>query len=275
MPDAALARPDLRVLLAPDDAPARTGEVLRPDDAEKELRALHAHPAPDGRPWVRANMVATLDGAAAGPDGRSGSINGPADLRVFTALRSQADVVLVGAGTARAERYDVPRLGPALRQAREREGRAPRPQLAVVTTTGNLPDALLCDTPTPWVLTTSRAAHLGRLRSLLGDDHVLVLDGGTPDADAGPVVDLAAGLRALADAGLPRVLAEGGPSLLGALARAHLLDELFLTVAPVLVAGDALRAATGPLLDPVTRLEPLSLLLGDGMLLGRWRVLRG
>ncbi|HZP16029.1 MAG TPA: dihydrofolate reductase family protein [Nocardioides sp.] len=56
-------------------------------------------------PWVRANFVSTVDGAAQGPDGRSGTINNEADVALFQQLRSTADVILVGAGTARTEKY--------------------------------------------------------------------------------------------------------------------------------------------------------------------------
>src|SRR5665648_1069207 len=101
------ATPTLEVLL-PAGLPA-----IRPDDAEMALAALFAEPR---TPWLRANMIATLDGAATGADHRSGSINDPADLRVFRALRALADVVLVGAGTVRAEGYRAPRppgVGPA------------------------------------------------------------------------------------------------------------------------------------------------------------------
>ncbi|MEZ5114394.1 MAG: dihydrofolate reductase family protein [Nocardioidaceae bacterium] len=64
-----------------------------------------AYPWPDSGPWVRAMMVTTLDGAAAGPDGLSGSISSAADQMVFNAVRRFADCVLVGSGTLRAEEY--------------------------------------------------------------------------------------------------------------------------------------------------------------------------
>ena len=92
-----------------------TGPLL-PDDAEAALTHLYRYP---GRPWLRANMISSLDGAATGPDGLTGSINGPADLRVFTTLRALADVVVVGAGTVRAEGYGQPRVPSALRPARQ------------------------------------------------------------------------------------------------------------------------------------------------------------
>lgn len=237
----------------------RPGSSLPPDPGENELADLVSTGRPAG-PWVSANMITTLDGAAHGRDGRSGSINGPADLRVFTVLRALADVVLVGAGTARAEGYRAPRTPQRLRAVRAARTGAPDPALAVVTRTGDLSPALLGDAPPPWVFTTTRAPHLPRLRDHLPPERLHVADD----------VDLASALAALAAAGLPHVLTEGGPSLLAALVAQRLVDELFLTTAPVLVGGDALRPTAGPWLDPQVRATPVHLLHADGVLLGRW-----
>src|ERR1700722_18281627 len=92
-------------------------------DDDDFLARRYAYPAGDGtaaRPWVRANMVASVDGAAA-LEGRSGGLGGAADRKLFHVLRSLADVVLVGGGTARAEKYKPARLQvmvPALRAGR-------------------------------------------------------------------------------------------------------------------------------------------------------------
>src|SRR3954451_24835352 len=80
-----------------DELGGTTGE----DD---DFAALYRPPS---LPWLRVNMVSTLDGAANGESGKSGSINNEADKRVFHALRAQADAIMVGAGTARTERYGV------------------------------------------------------------------------------------------------------------------------------------------------------------------------
>ena len=82
-------------------------------------------------------MISTLDGAIT-LNGRSGMLGGPADRRVFQALRSLADVILVGAGTARAEAYGPVVLAPEVRELRERRGQAPVPPIALVTRSGNL-----------------------------------------------------------------------------------------------------------------------------------------
>ena len=249
----------LRVLWPAD----RAGQVVEPDDAEPVLADLYAYPGGSSR-WVRANMVSTLDGAASGGDGRSGSINTPADFRVFVLLRALADVVLAGAGTVRAEGYGLPRARPALAARRRSAGQDDAPLLAVVTRSGRVPtDQGLFGAERPTLVVTCRAAGdetLARLRDLAGDRHVIVAG----DED----VDVSAALDALGERGFRRVLCEGGPSLLGAVAAAGCLDELCLTWSPTLVGGDGPRVVHGP---PLTAPMTLAHLLhADDTLLGRW-----
>lgn len=230
-------RADLPVLDVLVPSPGR----LSPDPREDALAALYAYAPPArGRSSVRANMVASVDGAAWGPDHRSGSINDAADWRVFRVLRALADVVLVGAGTARAEGYtplDRPRGLSHLR---------PAPlELALVTRSGRVPDRLAGADRPPYVVTAPAGEDAAR--AVLPADRVLVV--GTDDR-----VDLAAGLDALAGRGLARVLAEGGPTLLGDLLRADLVDELCVTTTPTvvgrgpgrIVGGDADPGAAPP-----------------------------
>lgn len=252
--------PPLDVLLPLDRAGAR----LDPEPGEPALHDLYAHPAPrpGRRAAVRANMIATVDGSAQGPDGRSRSINGPADWRVFRVMRAVADVVLVGAGTARAEGYTPLPVPADLREARAARGQSPDLELALVTGSGALPAGLRGTARPPYVLTVAANPRLAGLRAELGEDRVLV----TGDQE----VDLGAALDALAARGLTRVLAEGGPRLLTDLVAAGLVDELCLTTSPLLVAGPGLRAVQGPeWLDPQPA-RPAHLLHHDGMLLGRW-----
>lgn len=250
--------PALDVLLTA--AGAAAGPIA-PDAGEVALTDLYA--CPPG-PWVRANMVATLDGSAVGPDGRSGSINGPADHRVFTLLRSLADVVLVGAGTVRAERYRAPRTPPGLVAARRSRGQADHPPLAVVTSRGDLPLDLLREEPEPWVFTVSHAPFLGHLRAHLAPGRLHVHEGD---------VDLRRVLSTLASAGLEHVLTEGGPRLLGGLLSAGAVDELCLTQSPLVVGGARpLVESVGPQTARTARLGHL--LHSDGFLLGRWLLAR-
>jgi len=232
---------------------------------DDDLAELYAYPADLDRPWVRANFVATLDGAASGPDGRSGSINNDADKRVFGLLRSLADVVLVGAGTARTEGYRPVRTREVWRDLRARMGLAPAPTLAIVSRSLNLPQALLepVEGGGPVLVVTSRQADVGRLaaaRDALGA-HAIVQAGED-------VVDLAGAVDQLGERGLPRVLCEGGPRLMSDLVAAGRLDELCLTVSPVVVGGDAPRITVGGPLDLQLRLGHV--VESRGVLLTRW-----
>lgn len=239
---------------------------LEPLAGEPELIGLFTADVPAGV-HVRANMVSSVDGAAAGADGQSGSINGSADWRVFRVLRALADVVLIGAGTARAEGYTALSVPDDLRAARAALGRPDALELAVVTT-GDLPDALLDGDRPPLVLTTGANPQLSALRARIGADRVIVT------ADSGHV-DARAAVAALADRGLTHVLAEGGPGLLAQLVDADVVDELCLTWSPQLVGGPVGRITNLPSwFAPPRALRPLHLLHADGVLLGRWRVAR-
>lgn len=243
---------------------SRSGERIDPSAGEPTLRALYAHPDPaaGSSTYVRATMVTTLDGAATGADRVSGSINGTADHRVFSVLRATADVVLVGAGTVRTEGYADVDLPAHLRAARADAGRRGL-DLAVVCGDGALPAHLTGAARPPYVLVAPGRSDLDALRAQVGADHVLVVG-------SGHTVDLVAGLEVLAGLGLVKVLAEGGPRLLGRLLGLRLVDELCLTTSPMVVGGPAPRVVDGaPWLGPVTA-SPAHLLHADGVLLGRW-----
>lgn len=199
-------------------------EPLPTDDAA--LALAYAHPLAAGRPYVRANMISSLDGSSTAA-GRSGGLGGDGDRRVFGALRAAADVVLVGAATVRDEDYGTPA----------------HPALAIVTR-GSIP-------------------RTDRLYPPSGAEPIVY-------SGHGESVDLRAVLDDLYARGHRRVLAEGGPGVLGALLAAGLVDELCLTVAPVLAGGDGRRIVTGPDL-PLDRWQR-RLVLGDdeGYLYTRW-----
>jgi riboflavin biosynthesis pyrimidine reductase len=217
----------------------------------------------DGRPAVRANMVASVDGAASA-DGRSGSLGGPVDKIVFAALRSLADVILVGAGTMRTERYGPARLDEAARRRRSEQGLPPVPPIAVLTASCRLDWQLPFFTQAeqrPLVVTVSSAEEDARGRASEVADVVLAGE---------RQVDMAQTLRALAERGHSNVLAEGGPRVLGQLADDGLLDELCLTLSPTLIAGDAGRIVTGDTLEPMRRLELRDILEADDYLFLRY-----
>jgi riboflavin biosynthesis pyrimidine reductase len=241
----------MRVLLTESGFPAPGTEL---DD--EALRKVYA--APPDRAWLRVNFVASLDGAGTGADGRSGSINTPADFRVFRLLRRLADVVLVGAGTVRTEGY------PALRD----EDLA-APVLAVVSRRGTLPPTVAAmRSPRGAALLVTRSGAgpraLREAREVLGEDNVIVA--------GGDEVDLAEARKALEDRGLKQILSEGGPSLFGTMLEAGVVDELDLTWAPTIVGGSQPRIVRAG--DLSVDLTPMALVEEDGTVLGRWRVSR-
>ncbi|HXV92450.1 MAG TPA: pyrimidine reductase family protein [Pseudonocardia sp.] len=219
------------------------------------LEDVYAYPTDLAAPYVRANFVASLDGAVS-VDGRSGGLGSAADRTVFGLLRELADVVLVGAGTVRTEDYRGAR--------RPTRGRDTPPPIAVVSGSAALePDSrLLTDTHVPPIVLTLPSAPQERRAALAaaGAD-VVVLDRLTPDAL----------LAELARRGLHRVLCEGGPTLVGGLQAADALDELCLTLAPLLAGGDAGRIAVGPAGTPPRPMELVSALHADDVLLLRYR----
>ncbi|MBM7819765.1 riboflavin biosynthesis pyrimidine reductase [Cellulosimicrobium cellulans] len=251
-PESAGGRTDL----PPLDVLLPAAEHLPPDPREERLAALYAYgPSARGAHVVRANMVASVDGAAWGPDHRSGSINDDADWRVFRVLRALADVVLVGAGTGRAEGYTALDRPRGLRHLHD----APL-ELAIVTRTGRVPEALARGDRPPLVLTGPAGAATAR-----GDvpaDRVLVVGqdaAGAPPQPGAAVdlaVDLTRGLAALADRGLARVLTEGGPTLLGDLLAADLVDELCVTTTPTVVGQGPGRIVAGAAPSGTTALPP-------------------
>jgi riboflavin biosynthesis pyrimidine reductase len=211
-----------------------------------DLKDLYA--APD-RPWLRVNMVATVDGAATGEDGTTRSINNEVDHQVFDLLRDLADAVVVGAGTVRAEKYAV--------------GRKP---LVVVSRTANVP-VTQRSAPQGKVLmaTVSGAPRLDEAREILGNENVLVLGSHR--------VDLARMKDELVLRGYRHLLSEGGPHLLRDLLDQGVADELDTTVVPLVVGGPHIRITDGPPLD--VPLDLHTLIEAEGTLLSRWFVARG
>jgi riboflavin biosynthesis pyrimidine reductase len=215
------------------------------------------------RGWLRANMVASADGAVT-LDGRSGGLSGPADRTVFAVLRSLADLVLVGAGTARTEHYRPVRASQIW--AGLRADRAAVPPIAVVSAsldlTGCEPLLAAPGGSTQTIVITTRAAPAGRKAAIARVARVV--EAGTDQ------VDMSEALGELASLGYLRVLVEGGPVLLGHLIQAGLLDELCLTMSPTLAAGSAGRIVAGPGSPPTARLSLAHVLADDDFLFCRY-----
>ncbi|MFE9832620.1 pyrimidine reductase family protein [Streptomyces halstedii] len=229
-----------------------------------ELAEAYAYPG-DGRPWLRANMVTTLDGAAQ-HDGRSQGISCAADMRIFGTLRGLADVVLVGAETARREGYRPARAREAFAARRAAAGQGPAPVIAVVSAGLDLDFSLpLFVSPlVPTLVLTGAGAPADRVRAAreAGVEVVVAGDG------AG--IEPARAVAELVARGHTRMLTEGGPRLLGQFVAAGVLDELCLTVSPVLTAGSAQRIASGPGVKVPERFSLTSLLEEAGFLFSRY-----
>ncbi|MYE08659.1 MAG: pyrimidine reductase family protein [Acidimicrobiaceae bacterium] len=215
-----------------------------------ELYPALPRPKPAGRPWLMLNMIASADGAIA-VDGTSEALGNPADEAVFSAVRACADWIVAAAGTVRAERYSLPRPGAESRRARRAAGRSDRPRLAVVSASLDL------DLDLP-LFADQRA----------GDELPVILTG--RDAAAGaadrlePVAEVVrlASVRPQAEEilaeldrrGAEVVLSEGGPSFNAQLADAGVIDELCLSIAPLVTGGAGPRIVHGSL-----RTVPLNL----------------
>lgn len=230
--------------------------LLLPESRELRDDELLDLYAPPEKRWVRAGFVVSTDGGIAA-DGSSRPLQSPADMLAFTTLRAVSDAVVVGAGTVRAEDYGPVRVRPAGGAWRAARGLPKAPPLVIVSRLLDLDPAARCfDGPTV-VVTCAAAAGRDRFADVVvaGDDEV----------------DLADAVSQLADRGLTRLHCEGGPHLLTAALRAGLVDELCLTLTPLLL-GSARGLLTVPLDAPM----PLELAHlvdgGGGVLLARYLV---
>ncbi|KDA04848.1 hypothetical protein DC31_04860 [Microbacterium sp. CH12i] len=205
----------------------------RPADHIDDDSILDTYRFPDPS-WLRMNFVSSIDGAAT-RSGRSGSLGGDADRRVFELLRRQADVILVGAGTVRAEGYGSMRLQDDAVRWRMERGVPEHPSFALVSGTLDLDpsSAVFTDAPSRPIVYTLGTAPESRRDALrpVAD----VVDAGADTLDP---LKLREDLVAR---GLRHVHSEGGPSLFGAFIAAGAVDELCLTLASTLDAGDAGR----------------------------------
>ena len=202
---------------------------------EPDLPGLYGYP--DGR-WLRANMVATADGAAS-LNGVTQGISSDTDRQVFALLRTLCDVILVGASTVREEKYKPAR--PQELWSHLRDGRPPTPPIAVVTGRLDLDPGGPLITAAPayarTIVITTASAPAAR-RDQLGRHAEIIIAGQD-------TVDLRTAVDALAERGHRRMLAEGGPHLLAQLVEAGLLDELCLTIGPQMAGPGADRIVAG------------------------------
>ena len=235
-----------------------------PVDGIPGLIEAYRYPSALDGAYVRATMVASLDGAAWGTDRRSGSLSSPVDREAFAVMRGLADVILAGAKTVRAEGYGPAVTTTELAARRVADGQRPDPVIAVVSRTLDF-DAgapLFTEATDPTVVFTIERSPVDKRDVLSEVARVIVV--GDKDIDVGAALD------ALADIGLPRVMCEGGPHLLGHVAAAERIDELCLTVSPLLAGGDAPRIVDGAPPLPGAAMALAHIIEDHGTLLTRW-----
>ena len=237
---------------------------MRDLDALDDEALAAAYTVERERPWLRVNFVTSLDGAATAADGLSGGLSDPKDKRVFGVLRMLCDALLVGAGTLRAEGYGALRLDAGRRRWRTARGLTPFPRLVVVSGSLDLDpaQAALAEAPVRPIVLTCETAPQHRRDALAPVADVLVF--GERE------VDLPGALDVLRRTGMPQILSEGGPHLLGRLTAADLVDELCLTVAPLLVGPGPGRITGGPAIDAARRLRLAHTIRADDLLILRY-----
>jgi riboflavin biosynthesis pyrimidine reductase len=230
------------------------------------LHRIYAYPAepPTDRPYVRFNFIAAADGAATS-GGLSAGLGNDGDQRIFTVLRRLADVVLVGAGTVRAEGYEGDLVDDAARAWRSARGLAPHPAIAVISGSLDLdPGAgFFRSAPVRPVILTSSDAPAGKRGALAAVADIITCG---PDTVQVPAI-----LAELGRRGLMKVLCEGGPSVLGSFTRADAVDELCLSISPLLAGGDGPRISVGASPTTPVALTLSSLLTQDGALYTLYR----
>jgi riboflavin biosynthesis pyrimidine reductase len=223
-----------------------------------ELQMAYPRRRPD-RPWIMANFVSTVDGAAV-VDGGSTAINDRDDMRLFGAMRAAADFILVGAETVRSEDYRPVTLDERRREARVAAGLDQTPHLVIVSGSLSLdPSARVFGDPEhrPTIL-TGESADPDRYSALSEVADVVRLQETSP----GGIIHYLRMARV--------VLCEGGPGLWGQFISAGLVDEQALTLAPMLVAGESIRIARGPEANPPLEMTLDRVLYGDRSLFLRY-----
>ncbi len=214
-------------------------------------------------PWVRVNFISSIDGAATS-GGLSADLGSPADLRVFDLLRRLCDVVVVGAGTVRAEGYGPMRLEEPAASWRRSHGLQAHPVFAIVSARLDLDPSsrIFTEAPVRPIVVTVEDAPADRVDSLSVVADVIVA--GRSTLDSGRMLAL------LAARGLTQVHCEGGPSLFADLLRTDSVDELCLTIGPTLEGPGAPRIVAGEPLQSRRQMDVAHALSSDGTILLRY-----
>lgn len=230
---------------------------------DAEVYAAYEPPEED---WLRVNFVASADGAAT-LGGLSGPLSGTADKRVFKALRARCDVLVAGSGTVLAEGYGPLELSAERISWRSERGLPEVPVMAVVSRSARLdPGApLFTDAPRRPIVICAADASVDQMASLREVADVIAVGEGA--------VDFRLALIAMREMGLRQVLCEGGPTVFGDLIASDLVDELCLTVSPLLVGAGPIRVAEGRIAEAARPLRLHHVFEAGGNLILRY--LRG
>ncbi|MCP2030181.1 riboflavin biosynthesis pyrimidine reductase [Okibacterium sp. HSC-33S16] len=232
------------------------------DVTDEEILDLYSTPDRSS-PWLRVNFISSIDGAATA-NGLSGDLGSPADRRVFDLLRRLSDVIVVGAGTVRAEGYGPMRLDDASVEWRMQHGLPPHPVFAIVSSSLNLDpeSAIFTGAPIrPIVVTVDEVSERRRERfSEVAD----VLVAGRSS------VDTVLMRQSLCRRGLTQMHCEGGPSFFADLIREDTVDELCLTVRSVLEGPGAPRIVAGAPVELRRDFDVVHALNADDALLLRY-----
>ena len=191
-----------------------------------------------GRPWLMMNMVSTVDGITE-IDGVSGPLGSPGDKDIFGTIRTLPDVIMVGSATALSEQYNPTSTSVSTKARRLANGAWPVARIAVVSSQLTFDLTLpMFQRPSqrPLVITTVDADP-SKISQVAEHADLIRCGSGS--------VDLPQAMRELSELGAQRVLSEGGPSLNGALLRDDLVDEVFLSVAPLMGGGSQRGVARG------------------------------
>ncbi len=223
-----------------------------------EVQMSYPRGKTDG-PWVMANFVSTIDGAAV-VDGGSSAINDADDKAMFAAIRAVPDFILIGAGTLRAEDYRPVTLDEERRAARTEAGLDPTPHLVVASRGLDIDPGhgVFSDPEHRVTILTGQDAPNDRFFDLSEAADVVRLSDTSPSGM----------LHYMRMARV--VLCEGGPTLFGQLIAARLIDEMSLTMSPMLVSGQSPRVAHGEWAEPPLDMRLDRVLYGDRSLLLRF-----
>lgn len=236
--------------------------IPHPEDIEPD--EVHRDVSWGDGPAVALGMVVGIDGGVT-IGGVSGPLGGEADRAAFRALRDAADVILVGSGTVKAENYGPPVARPEAAARRTKAGRAPVATIAVVTSTLSVPpEHRLFENPDHLPIVVTCASAPDAARAALEAKGVDVIVAGEEE------VDLAAAVERLGSLGTGQILCEGGPELNRSLLRAGLVDQVFVTLAPVVTGSRRHLVADG--LDKAVDLELVGVIQSGSELLLRYRV---